>query len=180
MNALEAADPHTRSDARWVADAALLVGRELKLDRVSLKRLELGALLCDIGELGVPSAILGKPGPLTAAERRIVQEHAALGDQILQPIARLSEVRPIVRACHERWDGQGYPDGTPGVEIPLEARIVFVCDTYRAMVSDRPYRARLLPEEALRQIGEAAGTEFDPRVVAAFALLHRDGAIDPS
>ena len=140
-NALEANDEYTSSHARWISDMALLVGRELDLDRDALKRLELGALFHDIGKIGIPSEILQKPGPLTDEEFEIVKAHPELGEKILAPIDRLADVRPIVRACHERWDGGGYPDGKAGNEIPVEARIVLVCDAFHAMV-DRPSLSR--------------------------------------
>jgi HD-GYP domain-containing protein (c-di-GMP phosphodiesterase class II) len=143
----------------------LRVGRGLSLDESSLKRLELGALLHDIGKIGIPNEILSKPGRLTAEERAVIETHPALGERIIAPIDRLSEVRAIVRHCHERWDGRGYPDGVSGDDIPLEARIVFVCDAYHAMTTDRPYRKRLSHPEAVRRLREAAGTQFDPRVV---------------
>ena len=96
-----------------------------------------------------------------------LETHPELGERILAPIAQLEDVRPIVRACHERYDGTGYPDRLAGEEIPLEARIIFVCDAFHAMTSDRPYRARLSTVEARRRLEEAAGTQFDPRVVDA-------------
>ena len=170
-NALEANDAYTSSHARWITDMALLVGRRLGLERESLSRLELGALFHDIGKIGIPSEILQKPGPLTAEEREIVQSHPELGERILAPIDRLADVRPIVRACHERWDGLGYPDGRAGVEIPVEARIVLVCDAFHAMVTDRPYRDALSRDEAMRRLHDAAGTQFDPDVVEAFTAL---------
>jgi HD-GYP domain-containing protein (c-di-GMP phosphodiesterase class II) len=156
---------------------ALLVGGRLGLDRRSLKRLEFGALFHDIGKIGIPSEILRKSGPLTDAEFAIVKEHPELGEKILAPIERLAEVRPIVRACHERWDGLGYPDGKAGTDIPVESRIVLVCDAYHAMVTDRPYRARLPLEEAVRRLRSAAGTQFDPTVVEAFVELYEEGAV---
>jgi diguanylate cyclase (GGDEF)-like protein len=164
-NALEANDEYTSTHARWITDLALRVGRGLDLDESSLKRLELGALLHDIGKIGIPNEILSKPGRLTAEERTVIETHPALGERIIAPIDRLSEVRAIVRHCHERWDGRGYPDGVSGDDIPLEARIVFVCDAYHAMTTDRPYRKRLSHPEAVRRLREAAGTQFDPRVV---------------
>jgi HD-GYP domain-containing protein (c-di-GMP phosphodiesterase class II) len=178
-NALEANDAYTSSHARWITDMALLVGRELGLDRPALKRLELGALFHDIGKIGIPSEILQKPGPLTDAEFAIIREHPELGEKILAPIGRLADVRPIVRACHERWDGLGYPDAKAAAEIPIESRIVLVCDAYHAMVTDRPYRPCLPAAEAVRRLREAAGTQFDPRVVAAFLRLFEHGAIPP-
>jgi diguanylate cyclase (GGDEF)-like protein len=164
-NALEANDEYTSSHARWITDLALRVGAGLGLDGRSLKRLELGALFHDIGKIGIPEAILSKPGPLTADERKLVETHPELGEKIIAPIDRLEEVRPIVRHCHERYDGDGYPDRRSGEDIPIESRIIFVCDAYHAMTTDRPYRKRLPREEALRRLEEAAGTQFDPRVV---------------
>ena len=164
-NALEANDEYTSSHARWITDLALRVGEGLGLDVPALKRLELGALFHDIGKIGIPETILSKPGPLTAAERRIVETHPELGEKIIAPIDRLEEVRPIVRHCHERYDGDGYPDRLSGDSIPIESRIILVCDAYHAMTTDRPYRKRLPAEEALRRLREAAGTQFDPRVV---------------
>jgi len=164
-NALEANDEYTSSHARWITDLALKVGEGLGLDGRALKRLELGALFHDIGKIGIPETILSKPGPLTDEERELVERHPALGEKIIAPIDRLEDVRPIVRHCHERYDGSGYPDGLQGDEIPLESRIILVCDAYHAMTTDRPYRKRLSEEEALRRLEEGAGTQFDPRVV---------------
>ncbi|HEY5694657.1 MAG TPA: HD domain-containing phosphohydrolase, partial [Gaiellaceae bacterium] len=164
-NALEANDEYTSTHARWITDLSLRVGQELGLDERTLKRLELGALLHDIGKIGIPSDVLAKPGRLTAAERKLVQTHPELGERIIAPIDRLQSVRPIVRHCHERWDGRGYPDGVAGENIPLESRIIFVCDAYHAMTSDRPYRRRLSHREAVRRLHEASGTQFDPQVV---------------
>jgi diguanylate cyclase (GGDEF)-like protein len=180
-NALEASDEAVSSHARWITDAALAVGRELGLEGKMLRRLEYAALLHDIGKIGVPQEILNKPGPLTQSERAVIETHPILGDRILAPIERLADVRTIVRACHERWDGDGYPDGLGGEEIPLEARIILVCDAYHAMVTDRPYRDRLPPAEARRRLREAAGTQFDPSVVEAFLRLeHGFAALDRS
>ena len=164
-NALEANDEYTSTHARWITDLSLRVGQELGLDERALKRLELGALLHDIGKIGIPSDVLAKPGRLTAEERKLVQTHPELGERIIAPIDRLQSVRPIVRHCHERWDGRGYPDGVAGEDIPLESRIIFVCDAYHAMTTDRPYRRRLSHREAVRRLGEASGTQFDPHVV---------------
>jgi HD-GYP domain-containing protein (c-di-GMP phosphodiesterase class II) len=178
-NALEAKDAYTSSHARWITDMAVMVGRELDLDPDALKRVELGALFHDIGKIGIPTAILRKPGPLTPEERKVVETHPQLGERILAPIDRLSEVRPIVRACHERWDGDGYPDGLAGEEIPVESRIILVCDAFHAMTTDRPYRGRLPREEACRRLREAAATQFDPRVVAAFLRLAEGERLAP-
>jgi diguanylate cyclase (GGDEF)-like protein len=170
-NALEANDEYTSSHARWITDMALEVGRELGLDAKTLKRLELGALFHDIGKIGIPASILTKPGPLTPEERAVIETHPELGERILAPISRLEDVRPIVRHCHERWDGAGYPDGKAAEDIPIEARVILVCDAFHAMTTDRPYRSRLPIEEALRRLEESAGSQFDPDVVEAFIRL---------
>jgi HD-GYP domain-containing protein (c-di-GMP phosphodiesterase class II) len=181
-NALEANDEYTSSHARWITDLALKVGEELGLEGTSLKRLELGALFHDIGKIGIPETILAKPGPLTPEEREIVETHPELGEMIIAPIDRLEEVRPIVRHCHERYDGDGYPDRLRGDDIPIESRIILVCDAYHAMTTDRPYRKRLAGEEALRRLQEAAGTQFDPRVVEVCSrvLVSRGAGATPS
>ena len=158
---------------------SLLVGKELELDRDAMKRLELGALFHDIGKIGIPSEILQKPGPLTDEEFEIVKEHPELGERILAPIERLADVRPIVRSCHERWDGLGYPDGKAGDDIPVESRIVLVCDAFHAMVTDRPYRMRLPADEAVRRLRESSGTQFDPAAVGAFVRLFEAGDVVP-
>jgi diguanylate cyclase (GGDEF)-like protein len=171
-NALEANDEYTSSHARWITDLSLRVGRELGLSARALKRLELGALLHDIGKIGIPSEILSKPGRLTAEERAIMESHPELGERIIAPIDRLQEVGAIVRHCHERWDGDGYPDGLAHDSIPLESRIIFVCDAYHAMTTDRPYRRRLSHPEAVRRLREGAGTQFDADVVeVALAVI---------
>ena len=178
-NALEASDPYASAHSRWVADMTRLVGRELQLEPEALARLEWTALFHDIGKIGIPSGILQKPGPLTEEELEIVRQHPELGEKILEPIDRLADVRSIVRACHERWDGLGYPDGKAGEEIPLEARVVLVCDAFHAMVTDRPYRRRLALGEAARRLRAGAGTQFDPRVVEAFDRLFEAGEVAP-
>jgi len=170
-NALEANDEYTSSHTRWITDMALKVGGELGFDANALKRLELGALFHDIGKIGVPTSILLKPGPLSPEERKVIESHPELGERILEPIDRLAEVRTIVRGCHERWDGHGYPDGKVGEDIPVEARIIFVCDAFHAMTTDRPYRKRLSIDEACKRLREAAGTQFDPAVVEVFLAL---------
>jgi HD-GYP domain-containing protein (c-di-GMP phosphodiesterase class II) len=174
-NALEANDEYTSDHARWITNLSLRVGRELGLDERALKCLELGALLHDIGKIGIPSDVLSKPGRLTAAERTLVQTHPELGERIIAPIDRLQTVRPIVRHCHERWDGRGYPDGVAGEDIPLESRIIFVCDAYHAMTTDRPYRRRLSYREAVRRLADGAGSQFDPHVVeVALRVLEQE------
>jgi putative nucleotidyltransferase with HDIG domain len=176
-NALEAQDAFTEAHCRALAKLAVTVGTEMGLEGERLKHLELGAVFHDIGKIGVPSEIIRKPGPLTTGERRLMERHTVIGAQILEPVPFLQPVIPIVRSSHERWDGHGYPEGVAGEAIPLESRIVFVCDAFHAMTTDRPYRAALPRQEALRRLRLGSGTQFDPRVVDVFIQLHERGRI---
>jgi diguanylate cyclase (GGDEF)-like protein len=173
-NALEAKDEYTSSHARWITDTSIEVGTKLNLDARSLKRLELGALFHDIGKIGIPNSILLKPGPLTDEEWKVIRKHPEMGEKILEPIERLADVRPIVRHCHEHYDGDGYPDGLAGDDIPIESRIILVVDAFHAMTSDRPYRKGLPVEEAYRRLKESAGSQFDPDVVNALMWVFED------
>ncbi len=164
---LEAKDSYTASHSHSIAEHADAVGRALGLDGDELRTLRFGAAFHDIGKLAISESILNKSGPLSAEERARIEQHTVIGEQILAPIEFLVDVRPIVRHGHERWDGGGYPDGLAGEEIPLGARIVFACDAYDAMTSDRPYRRALAPADAQRELRRGAGTQFDPDVVAA-------------
>ena len=143
------------------------VGRRLELSDAGLTALRYAATLHDIGELGVPEAILNKPGPLTDEERPAIERHPLIGEGILSPLEFLADAVPLVRAAHERWDGTGYPDRLSGEQIPLGARILFACDCYDAMTTERPYRAALPAEEAKQELRRVAGTQLDPRVVEA-------------
>jgi HD-GYP domain-containing protein (c-di-GMP phosphodiesterase class II) len=167
-NALEAKDEYTSNHARSITDMALDVGNELGIEGSDLKRLELGALFHDIGKIGIPSKILAKPGPLDDEEWKVIRTHPELGERILEPIDRLADVRPIVRHCHEHFDGSGYPDAISGDEIPIESRIILVVDAFDAMTTDRPYRKALPIEEACRRLLESSGKQFDPEIVEAF------------
>ena len=177
-NALEAKDEYTSDHARALAEMALAIGSEMGFVGERLKRLEIGALFHDIGKIGVPSEIIRKPAPLSAAERSQMNLHPEIGEEILAPVPFLQPLRPIIRACHERWDGGGYPDGLRREEIPLEARIIFVCDAYHAMTTNRPYRDALPSDEAMRRLRLASGTQFDPTVVEAFGRVHARGEIE--
>jgi HD-GYP domain-containing protein (c-di-GMP phosphodiesterase class II) len=168
---LETKDPYTADHAQQVASLAQAVARRLELDETRLRPLSYCGLLHDIGKIGVRSELLSKPGPLTTAEYDEIKEHSAIGDALLSRIPMLTDVAPLVRAVHERWDGRGYPDGLRGSRIPLEARIVAVCDAWHAMISDRPYRRALLGADALTELRRSAGTQFDPAVVTAFMSI---------
>jgi diguanylate cyclase (GGDEF)-like protein/putative nucleotidyltransferase with HDIG domain len=166
--ALEAKDDYTADHARSIAALAVEVGRELGLDDITLRDLRLGAVFHDIGKIGIPDAILNKPGPLTDEERTVIEGHPIAGEQILRPVPFFADVRKIVRHDHERWDGTGYPDGLRGPQIPLGARIVFVVDAWHAMTSDRPYRDAMPEPDACTELSNCAGSQFDPEVVDAF------------
>src|SRR2546423_10882190 len=160
-NALEAKDAVTSQHTEEVVRLAVGVAAELELELEAVRSVELGAVLHDIGKVRVPEAILNKPGPLTEDEGEVMRTHPEVGEQILRPIQSLRAILPIVRHHHERWDGTGYPDRLIGRAIPLGARIVAVCDAYRAMTEDRPYRAALGEAEARKELKLGAGTQFD-------------------
>ena len=150
-----------------MVDNAEAVGRLLGLDGRALRDLTYGAAFHDIGKIAVPESILNKPGPLTREERAQVERHVVVGEQILAPIEFLASVRPLVRHGHERWDGTGYPDRLTGDAIPLGSRVIFVCDAFDAMTSNRPYRRAMPREAARRELRAHSGTQFDPRMVDA-------------
>ncbi len=168
VHALEARDQYTADHSDVVAEWALDTGKRLGMDEDQLRDLELGAILHDIGKVAVPDDILNKPGRLTDEEFEVMKSHTIVGERILKPIGFLKNVAPIVRHEHERWDGRGYPDGISGEQIPLASRIIFVCDAYHAITSDRPYRAGQPHSFARRILTENAGTQFDPAVVGVF------------
>jgi len=175
--ALESKDSYTAEHSRAIADNSVAVGALLGLEGEELRMLRYAAALHDIGKIGVRREVLNKPGGLEPAERREVEQHAVIGERILAPIDFLAPIRPIVRHAHERWDGSGYPDGLAGEAIPLGARIVFACDAYDAMTTDRPYRSAMPEHEARRELREGAGKQFDPQVVEALlrVVAARDG-----
>ena len=166
--AMEAKDQYTADHADTMAEMALAVGRELDLSVAELREVQYGAVLHDIGKIGVPGAILNKPGRLTDDEFAVIANHTVVGESILAKIDYLLPVARIVRSAHERWDGKGYPDGLLATESPQASRIIFVCDAFHAMTSDRPYRAAMPVNEALAELRAHAGTQFDPAVVQAF------------
>jgi HD-GYP domain-containing protein (c-di-GMP phosphodiesterase class II) len=161
---------------RGVVDLSLALGLELGLDDQQLGALELGAMLHDIGKIYVPNEILNKPGKLDASEWRVIREHPVTGQRMLDTVGGLlSDTGHIVRAHHERFDGTGYPDGLRGTEIPLEARVITVCDSFSAMTTDRPYREAMTAQQAVAELDRCCGTQFDPQVVDAMhrVLAHR-------
>jgi HD-GYP domain-containing protein (c-di-GMP phosphodiesterase class II) len=167
-DALESKDAYTADHAEEVASLALATARALGIAQPQQRSLRYAALLHDIGKIGIRSELLSKPSSLSADEYREIQAHSEIGSTLLERIPMLAEIAPLVRGVHERWDGGGYPDGLAGERIPIEARIVCVCDAWHAMTSDRPYRTALSRERALSELQRCAGSQFDPDVVRAF------------
>jgi putative nucleotidyltransferase with HDIG domain len=169
---VEADDAYTGSHSRDVVELTLAVAGELCLDARHRRDAEFVALLHDVGKVRTPKEIINKPGKLTPEEREIINQHTIEGERMLEKVGGLlGEVGHIVRSCHERYDGGGYPDGLAGEDIPLIARIVNCCDAFNAMTTDRPYRAALPLEEALAELRRNSGTQFDPRVVEALVAV---------
>jgi HD-GYP domain-containing protein (c-di-GMP phosphodiesterase class II) len=167
---IEADDEYTGNHSRDVVELSLAVADQLRLPPRARRSTELTALLHDVGKIRIPTEIINKPGALTDEERAVINTHTIEGERMLERVGGLlGEVGRLVRSCHERWDGQGYPDGLAGEEIPLVARIVCCCDAYNAMSTDRPYRAALPAAEALAEVERNSGTQFDPGVVAGLA-----------
>jgi HD-GYP domain-containing protein (c-di-GMP phosphodiesterase class II) len=164
--AAEAKDAYTERHAERVADTALRLGTRMGLQETDLVALYRGGLIHDIGKLGVPDAILLKPGPLNAEEERQMRAHPIIGESIVKRLPSAADVLPIIRNHHERFDGGGYPDGLCGHKIPLLARIVSVCDAYDVLVIDRPYRPRLNSEEASDTLMRGAGQQWDRELVS--------------
>ncbi len=176
LAALNARENYTAAHSEAVLELALQVAAELGLGGEDATSVGQVALLHDIGKVGVPDAILQKPGRLTGPEWDVMREHPSIGAQIVSAIGSLSHLAPAVRAEHERWDGGGYPDGLVGESVPLPSRICFVCDAWHAMTSDRPYRRALTPEQARTELERHAGTQFCPTTVAALTrVLDREG-----
>ena len=171
--ALGAREQYTAEHSRSVLELADAVGRALGLDGAELAEVGHVALLHDIGKVGVPDAILQKPGPLDDDELELMREHPAIGAHIVASVAGLAHLTAAIRAEHERWDGTGYPDGLAGETIPLASRICLACDAFDAMTTDRPYRAALSRAEAIAELTREAGRQLDPRVVDALLAVLR-------
>jgi len=167
-NAVEARDAYTGKHAERVAAYGLELAGLLGSSMADDPEIEFGFLLHDIGKVAVPDAILYKPEPLTDAERLLMERHTIIGVQILRGVDFLGEAKAVVRSHHERWDGNGYPDGLDREDIPLAARVFALADTLDALTTDRPYRPASPLSRAREIIESLAGTQFDPDVVAAF------------
>jgi diguanylate cyclase (GGDEF)-like protein/putative nucleotidyltransferase with HDIG domain len=166
--AVDARDVYTGSHSQRVADLAARTARRLGLPDEEVELTRLAASLHDLGKLAIPEEILRKPGPLTDPERMVLERHPQIGFRMLESLG-VDPVADWVLHHHERWDGSGYPDGLPGDQIPLGARIIFVADAYDAMTSERVYRGRVAPEQAIAELRRCAGSQFDPGIVNALA-----------
>jgi HD-GYP domain-containing protein (c-di-GMP phosphodiesterase class II) len=172
--AIDAKDPYTCGHSERVARIAVRLGRQMGLPPGALSDLYLAGLLHDIGKIGIRDEVLQKPGPLTAEEMAHIKEHPVIGDRIISAIRPLEHLRPGVRNHHERFDGNGYPDGLRGEETPLQARVLAVADACDAMMANRPYRPALPPARIDAVMSAGAGTQWDPVVVGHFMACRHE------
>jgi len=177
-NAIEARDSYLHGHCERLAALALRIAEEVAMAADEIENLRLGAILHDVGKIGIPDRVLLKPGPLDDEERRIVETHPVIGDKLLEPLDLLAAARPIVRHHHERWDGLGYPDRLAGVEIPAGARIVAVADSVEVMSSRQLYRAPLSPEQIVAELQRQSGKQWDADVVAIVLALIESGELE--
>lgn len=173
-SALDSRDNETQGHSLRVTAYSWLLARQMGIKGEELEMLYRGALLHDVGKIGIPDAILRKEGPLDEMEWAIMRTHVNMGVKMLAHIDFLRPALEVIRCHHERWDGLGYPEGLRGEEIPMSARIFAVCDTYDAITSDRPYRASKSHETAVAELSRFAGSQFCPAVVEAFLQLPKD------
>jgi putative two-component system response regulator len=167
-NAIELRDKYTRGHVDRVMEFTVLIAEKLGLSSIQISSFRFGAILHDIGKIYIREGVLRKAGPLNHLEWNEMKRHAEIGANLLRNVPYLSGAIPIIRHHHERWDGQGYPDGLAGEAIPLGARIVAVADTYDAMTTERVYHNENTPEQAIEEIRTGSGTRYDPVVVEAF------------
>jgi diguanylate cyclase (GGDEF)-like protein len=180
---VEIKDPYTRGHSERVKEYAVAIAQQLALKRKEIDELAYAALLHDVGKISVPSEVLNKRAKLTPEEYRLVYQHPVVGETIVRDIELLSNVSPLIRHHHERYDGQtdgiaypGYPDGLKGEQIPFGARILAIADVFDAMTTDRPYRLGIPKEKVVAEMQQAAGIQFDPNIFAAFLTVqHRLG-----
>jgi putative two-component system response regulator len=177
-NAIEARDSYLHGHCERLAALAVRLAESLRLRPDEVETVRLGAILHDVGKIGIPDRVLLKPGPLDEEERRIVETHPEIGDRLLEPLDLLAGARPIVRHHHERWDGAGYPDGLAGDEIPLGARIVAVADAVEAMSARQLYRRPRTSDEIIAELERHSGAQWDAEVVAAALALIASGELE--
>jgi putative nucleotidyltransferase with HDIG domain len=175
VSAIDAKSKWTKGHSLRVADYAVKLGARVGLKKDTIEKLQLAAILHDIGKIGTYEAILDKPGNLTSEEVELIHKHPSQGAEILMPMKSLRDIIPIMKHHHERYDGSGYPDGLAGDDIPLEARILAVADVYDAITADRPYRNALTREATIEEMKSGAGTQFDPMLVRLFVDILNQG-----
>lgn len=177
---VEARDAYTEGHVQRLALYSVTIGERLRFSDTELTALRYGALLHDVGKIGIDETIIRKDGPLTPAEYRVMQQHTLIGERIVAPLRMAAKVGPIVRGHHERWDGTGYPDGLAGEAIPLGARIVAVVDAFDAMTTQRTYNQVISYATAATRLEGGAGTAWDPEIVAIFVgWLTEHGMLPP-
>ena len=172
VSAIDAKDTYTRGHSERVAWLSKSLAQTIDLDEEVVNQVHICGLVHDIGKIGIPEAILRKPGKLTDEEFSYIKTHPVIGEKILRDVPQLLEVLPGVRSHHERWDGKGYPDGLEGEATPLFGRILGIADAFDAMCSSRAYRKALIRQEVLDEIKACAGTQFDPKLAAAFLKIN--------
>ena len=177
--AIDAKDTYTGGHSERVSFFSVRIAEQLGLPRPMVRTIELGALLHDVGKIGIPDKVLNKPGALTLDEIEIIRQHTILGGQILEKSPELAELRRFALHHHERWDGTGYPDRLAAVDIPQSVRVVSVADCWDAMVSDRIYRAGMEPQVAAEKVAKLGGSQFDPEVVEAMMAVWRQLELPP-
>jgi HD-GYP domain-containing protein (c-di-GMP phosphodiesterase class II) len=173
-SALDARDRYTAGHSRRVSNFSCTTAAALELEPEAVERIRIGALLHDIGKIGIADGLLQKPGRLTDEEFAIVKQHPVIGRRILEGVQGFAPYLGAVELHHENWDGTGYPKSQSGEETPIDARIIHVSDAYDAMTTDRSYRGRMSHEKAVSILIENAGTQFDPRIVDVFVKLPRE------
>ncbi len=178
VRALETKDPYTAGHTDRVAAISVRIGYELGLDPDALERIRVGALLHDIGKIGVRDNVLLKPARLTAEEFEYIKRHTTLGDELLSGIEQFRCVLPVIRHHHEKLDGSGYPDGLSGDDIPVEVRVVSVADVLDALTSTRPYRDATSADVAFAMMKDMEGHHLDPAIIAVARRIHREGRLD--
>jgi putative two-component system response regulator len=176
-NAIEARDSYLHGHCERLASLAVRIAEDLEIAPEEIETVRLGAILHDVGKIGIPDRVLLKPGPLDEEERRIIETHTEIGDKLLEPLDLLAGARPIVRHHHERWDGAGYPDGLAAAAIPVGARIVSVADSVEAMTSRQLYRNPLESGEIIAELQKHRGKQWDPAVVDVVLRLIASGEL---
>ncbi len=173
--AIDAKDPYTKGHSERVTRTSVALAQELNLPEREIDNLKYAALMHDVGKIGIDERILGKDDDLTEEEFKKIKEHTIVGAKIIEPVEFLKDSYKIIYHHHERYDGDGYPDGLKGEDIPISSRIIAVADAYDAMGSDRPYRKKLKQDKIMKELTEQSGKQFDPEVVKAiFAVLSRE------